>query len=120
MIRTIHEHHALNGLRFSVAEFLVMASVAGVLAGSAAATGGPLVAALLVGVGLNCLVVAGLGIVWLRAGEPDRPLSATFSAVARARVLEQHPDAQRATWILALASLVPFFVVLTVVAGRDR
>ncbi|MGH2467729.1 MAG: hypothetical protein ACRDGL_08365 [Candidatus Limnocylindrales bacterium] len=118
MVRTIREHHALNGLRFSVVEFLVMAVLAAVLAGSAVAIGRPLLAVLLVGIVLNCLTVAAFGIAWLRAGVPDQPLAATFSPAARARTLRQHPDAQRATWILTAAVLVPYLVLA--LAGRDR
>ncbi|TAM78279.1 MAG: hypothetical protein EPN50_01460 [Chloroflexota bacterium] len=79
MVHTIREHHALNGLRFSVIEFLVMAGLAAVLAGSAVAIGRPLLTLLLVGIVLDCLTVAALGIAWLHAGVPDQPLAATFT-----------------------------------------
>lgn len=118
MVRTIREHHVLNGLRFSIIEFLVMAALAAVLAGSAIAIRQPLLTVLLVGIVLNCLTVVALSVAWLRAGVPDQPLAATFSPTARARTLRRHPDAQRATWILAAAVLVPYLVL--VLAGRDH
>lgn len=118
MIRLIHEHNTLNGLRFSVIEFMVMAAVVAGFAVYIASAGASLFAIGLLGVGANCLVVAAVGIRSLRAGEQDRSLGATFSPSSRARILQEHPDAQRATWALSALTLVPFAVMAAVLAGR--
>ena len=60
------------------------------------------------GVGVNCIVVASVGIRSLQAGQRDQSLVATFSPSSRARILEEHPQAQRATWVLSALTLIPF------------
>ena len=120
MIRLIREHNALNGLRFSVIEFLVMAAIVMGFAIYIASTGAIILAIALVGVGANCVVVAAVGIRSLQAGEEDRSLAATFSPSSRARILEEHPYAQRATWALSALTLIPFAVAAAVLAGRIR
>ncbi len=96
MIRLIRLHNMLNGLRFSVIEFLVMAVIVMGFAIYIASTGAIIFTIALVGGGANCLVVAAVGIRSLQAGEEDRSLAATFSPSSRARILEEHPHAQRA------------------------
>lgn len=107
MISLIREHNALNGLRFSVAEFLVT-SVIAISVGIYFTNEGEIAWAIaLFGIGANCLVVVTVGVLALRAGEPEQRLRATFSPSARARILRDHPRAQRATWILASLTLIP-------------
>lgn len=48
-------------------------------------------------------------------------LRATFSAAARARHLAEHPQAQRATWTLAIIlTLIPGAVLVLALAGWLR
>jgi len=118
MIRLIREHNALNGLRFSVIEFVVMAVVIAGFAVYVANAGGTILAIALLGVGANCLVVAAVGIRSIQVGAEDRSLAATFSPSSRARILQEHPHAQRATWALSVLTLIPFAVAAAVLAGR--
>ena len=74
----------------------------------------------LLGIGANCLVVASVGIRSLQAGERDRSLGATFSPSSRARILQEHPQAQRATWALSALTLIPFAVPIAVFVSRMR
>ncbi len=120
MIRLIHEHNTLNGLRFSVIEFAAMAVVVVGFAIYVVNAGADVLRIALLGVGANCLVVAALGIRSLQAGEQDRSLGATFSSSSRARILEEHPHAQRATWVLSALTLIPFAVATAVLAERVR
>lgn len=120
MIRLIREHNMLNGSRFSVVEFLGMAVVVVGFAIYIASAGAAIFAIGLLGVGANCLVVAAVGIRSLREGEPDRSLGETFSPSSRARVLREHPHAQRATWALSALTLIPFVVAAAVLVGRVR
>ena len=120
MIRLIHEHNILNGLRFSVIEFTTMAVVVVGFAIYVVNAGSDVLVIALLGVGANCLVVAALGIRSLQAGERDRNLAATFSPSSRARILEEHPHAQRATWVLSALTLIPFVVATAVIAERVR
>ena len=120
MIRLIHEHNTLNGLRFSAIEFTAMAVVVVGFALYLVNAGADVLAIALLGVGANCLVVAAVGIRSLQAGEQDRSLAATFSPSSRARVLQEHPQAQRATWALSALTLIPFAVATVVLAERVR
>lgn len=120
MIRLIREHNTLNGLRFTVIEFMVMAVVVVGFAIYVANAGASVFAIGLLGVGANCVVVAAVGIRSLQAGQQDQSLAATFSPSSRARILQEHPHAQRATWALSALTLIPFAVVAAVFAGRVR
>ncbi|MHB8399326.1 MAG: hypothetical protein ACYDCI_10400 [Candidatus Limnocylindrales bacterium] len=120
MIRLIDQHNTLNGLRFTVIEFMVMAVVVVGFAVYVADAGANVLAIALLGVGANCLVVAAVGIRLLRAGEQDRSLGATFSPSSRARILQEHPHAQRATWALSVLTLIPFAVAVAMLLGRVR
>lgn len=120
MIQLIRDHNELNGIRFSVIEFLLMAVLVVGFAVSVAGAGLPVGALALAAVGANCLVVAAVGVASWRAGEPDVGLRATFSAAARARHLAEHPQAQRATWTLAILTLIPGAVLVLALAGYLR
>ena len=120
MIRLIDEHNTLNGLRFTVIEFLVMAVIVVGFAIYVANAGANVLAIALLGVGANCLVVVAVGLRSLQAGERDRSLAATFSPSSRARILQEHPHAQRATLALSVLTLIPFAVAVAVLAGRVR
>ena len=120
MIRLIREHNTLNGLRFTLIEFSVMAVVVASFAIYFAIAGATVLAVALLGVAANCLVVAAVSIRSLRAGEEDRSLAETFSPSSRARILQDHPDAQRATWALSALTLIPFAVATFVLVGRIR
>ncbi|MFI5261452.1 MAG: hypothetical protein ACHQZR_02705 [Candidatus Limnocylindrales bacterium] len=119
-MRIIRDHNTLNGLRFSVIEFLVMAVLVIGFAAYVAGAGSTVLALASLGVGANCLVVAAIGIGSLRAGEWDRGLAATFSRSYRDRILLDHPGAQRATWILTALTLVPFAVTVAALAEAIR
>jgi len=120
VIRLIREHNIVNGLRFTVIEFTVMVAVVTGFAIYFAAAGASVPAVVCLGVAANCIAVAEVSLGSLRAGEEDRSLAATFSASARARILEEHPGAQRATWLLSALTLLPFAVAIGVVIGRVR
>lgn len=120
MIRLIREHNAVNGLRFTVIEFMVMAVIVAGFAVYLGNAGANVFAIALLGVGANCLVVAAVGIRSLQAGEQDRSLGATFSQSSRARILAEHPHGQRATWALSALTLIPFAVAAAALAGRVR
>lgn len=120
MIRIIREHNTLNGLRFSVIEFLLMAVLVVGFAAYLAGTGSTVFALALLGVGTNCLLVAAVAIGSLRSGEQDRSLAATFSRSSRDRILRDHPRAQRATWVLTSLTLIPFAVTVAALAEAIR
>ena len=69
MIRLIHEHNTLNGLRFSVIEFTAMAVAVVGFAIYVVNAGADVLAIALLGIGANCLVVAALGIRSLRRAD---------------------------------------------------
>jgi hypothetical protein len=122
MMRIIRGHNRLNGLRFSVVEFGVVALVAVVLAADFFLSGAALVALVALGIATNCAPVVLLGIGSIRAGEPDIGLRAMLRPAVRAEALREYPSMQRDTYILAGATLLPFVVAIAVatelVAGR--
>ena len=115
MIRIIRSHNRLNGLRFSALEFGLVGLVVLALAGYFLLAGASLLGVATLGVAVNCVPVVWLGIGSLRAGESDIGLRAMLRPTARTAALREHPTAQRDTYIVAGATLLPFLVVVTVI-----
>jgi len=115
MIRIIRSHSRLNGLRFSALEFGLVGLVVLALAGYFLLAGASLLGVAPLRIAVNCVPVVWRGIGSLRAGESDIGLRAMLRPTARTAALREHPTAQRDTYIVAGATLLPFLVVVTVI-----
>jgi len=115
MIQIIRSHSRLNGLRFSALEFGLVGLVVPALAGYFLLAGASLLGVAPLRIAVNCVPVVWLGIGSLRAGESDIGLRAMLRPTARTAALREHPTAQRDTYIVAGATLLPFLVVVTVI-----
>jgi hypothetical protein len=116
VIRRIVEHNQPNGIAFAIAEFLLVAVVAALLAAGYARQGQAVAAVLALGTALNSLVVVAFGIVAWRRGERGTPLSVVFSRSGRRDLTRAHPRLMSDTMIVAITALVPFVLLAATLA----
>ena len=116
----IRDHNRLNGLRFVAIEFGSVGVVAGVLAAIYSSRSDALPCVITFGIGLNTVPVVWLAIRSIRAGEPSIGLRAMRRPEIRAQAVREVPTMQRDTLVLSMATLIPFPVVLAVLADRAR
>ena len=110
MIRRINEHQKLNGVVFTVVEFLLVAAAACLIALGFWQQGNVLVAILAIGTLVNASLVVGFGIAAWRRGERGERLTRVFSRSGRAEIAAGHPHLGRDTILLTVAALVPFLL----------
>ena len=120
MQRIIREHNTLNGLRFTLVEFVIVGLLMTGSAAYLALTSHMVLSVVAAGIAANCVPVIMQAGASLRAGEVDRGWRATFSPLQRAAVLRDHPTAQRDTWMLSVATVLPFLVAIAALARIGR
>ena len=116
--RLIRDHNRVNGLWFSVVEFLLMTVLCLGMAVLFIDAGAVVFGVVAAGIGANCVVIVVLGVGSLRAGEPDIGLRAAFTPSGRARMRAEYPHLQRETFVLAGATLLPGIVAAWTVVER--
>lgn len=105
----VREHNQLNGFRFVIAEFSVVA-----LAALFISAGGVLHANWLttfagVGIAVNALAVIAIAVAQIRNHEPSEGLLKFRSAQFRASIAQKHPDLSSHTTVLFVCILIPFY-----------
>ncbi len=114
MTRIIKSHNELNGIKFSVAEFALIALVIGPF-GVYYLLNAQLVYGLIAaGIVFNCLTVVAFGVSAWRSNQAGSGLKSLMSREARDRLKREHPDMMRETIILTLSIILPF-VLLAIV-----
>jgi len=97
----------------STVEFLVFAVVVGAIAVAFGLRHAVFATVLAAGAALNGLVIAAFGLCAWRRGERGSSLAQVFSGKGRAELIRHYPTLAADTWLLALAVLVPFLVLVT-------
>ncbi|MGH7877670.1 MAG: hypothetical protein ACRENM_08360 [Candidatus Dormibacteraceae bacterium] len=120
MIRRIRSHGEVNGVRFVVAEFALVAAVAVSIGVIYASRGEMLYAGAAIGVTANCLVVVGLGAQAWRQGRMGSPLRLLFNRAHRLSLAEDHPRMAADTLIIALTTIAPVVLAATVTYNALR
>jgi hypothetical protein len=114
MIEIIKSHNRLNGLRFSVAEFALIALSIGVFATYYLAHRRFAHAFIAWGITLNCCPVVALGLSALRNKETAGGLSGSiWDKRAREHLVSENPHMLRDTIVLTVATLLPYVVLVT-------
>jgi hypothetical protein len=116
VIRRIIEHNQLNGVAFSISEFILGAAVAALLAAAYARENRAPGVVLALGTGLNCIIVVAFGVVAWSRSERGTPLARVFSRSGRAELTRQHPSLMTDTLIVAIAAVVPFALLVATLA----
>ncbi len=115
MIRRIKTHNLLNGIVFSIVEFLIAALIVAPFAAYYIVLGRFLLAILAIGIILNCLVIVVIGIQQYRRGEKDVGIRHLFNKDIRERVGREYPHLGSDTLVLSVTVLLPFVILFWVV-----
>jgi hypothetical protein len=108
----IRRHNVLNGLRFSLLEFGLIALLVGIFRET-------VMALITVGITLNCLPVVVIAGHTLRTMAPGERVGSFWNRQARAQHLRENPHMLRDTPVLTGTTLLPFvglFAVLVELA----
>ena len=95
MIAIIREHNRLNGVRFSVGEFVLVFAAATLVATSYSLHGQVGLAALAAGTAVNALWVVGFGADSWRRGEMGYRLGLVLDRAHRRRLARDYPQLSR-------------------------
>jgi len=117
MISRIKEHNALNGIKFSIAEFVIVAGLISPFALYYFQHAQVLFALVSVGITLNCLTVAGFGLRQWLDHEPEIGWKRLLDKQERDRINHTHPHLLRDTTIITVTALAPY--ILLVLATLD-
>jgi len=124
MIQRIKTHNILNGLKFSIAEFLFIPLVIIPFA-IYYLTHARLVYGLVsVGIILNCLTVAGFGLRQLSDKVADVGLQQLLDKQARENIGRANPHLLKDTLIITITVLLPYvlfvLVIVELLTSRER
>ena len=125
MIQRIKTHNILNGIKFSIAEFLFIPLLIIPFAIYYLTHARLLYGLVSVGILLNCLTVAGLGLRQLSAKVADVGLQQLLDKQARENIGRTNPHLLKDTLIITITVLLPYvlFVLVMVellIGGRER
>ena len=112
----LHEHNTLNGFWFVLIEFVLVA-LAALFVGVAVIAKGSIVWAIVcLGIAANAAVVCVTVIGQMRQGEQSNTIAETYFGKGREVVQREHPNLDRHTLWIVIATLVPFLLsVLTII-----
>jgi hypothetical protein len=114
MIRRVVEHNKLNGVVFSMVEFLVVAAAATFIAVGLGLNDRWLGVVLAVGTALNSLVIVLFAVAALRRGNLGNSVRDLTHANYREELRREHPSMTKDTLTLTGSVLVPYFLLVAV------
>ena len=121
MRKILYEHNTLNGFRFVLAEFSIIALAAVVLAVATSLQGSILWPVGWCGVAVNAGAVCATVVHQMRRGERSQSLAESYSREGRERIRREHPQLGRHTLQIVGAMLVPFLLaILTTIERPSR
>ena len=118
MLEMVYEHNVLNGFRFVLIEFVIVACAALYIGSIGLSKGSP------------GFVIAGLGIAansgaicltvcrQLRRGDTDLGIYETYFGKRKAQHRTEYPDRDRNTMIMCMAFLCPFLLTILILRAR--
>jgi hypothetical protein len=114
----LYEHNTLNGFRFVLAEFTLIALIAVVFAIATSLKGSALRPVGWCGVAVNAAAVCATVIHQMRRGEQSQSLAESYSREGREGIRREHPQIARHTLQIVGAMLVPFLLAILVMIER--
>ncbi len=115
MINRIKTHNVLNGFVFSIVEYMIAGLAVAPFAGYYIVTSRFLFAAVAIGIILNCLVIAIIGIQQYRRHEKQVGIQHMFEKNVRERVGHEYPRLGNDTLVLSITVLLPFVILIWVI-----
>ena len=118
MLALLHEHNSLNGFWFELIEFAVVALIA-LLAGAAELFKGSGAWAVgYIGIAANATAICATVIGQMRRGERSSSIAVTYFGKGREATWREHPDLDRHTLQIVVATLVPFLLATLVLIDK--
>jgi hypothetical protein len=115
MIEIIRRHNRLNGVRFSIAEFSVIALIVGFFTCYYTIHGRSVMALIGWGIILNCSAVVAIGVYMLKSPREVKDHVPSFwKKEARAELIRQNPHMLRDTMTLTIFTIIPFLSIAVV------
>ena len=114
MINRIKTHNILNGIIFSIVEFVVIDLIIAPFAIYYVVHGKVLYATISVGIILNCLMIVLFGLQQYKNKEKDVGIQHMFNKSVRERVNREHPHLSNDTSVLVITMLLPFVMFIWV------
>ena len=114
MINRIKTHNILNGIIFSIVEFVVIDLIIAPFAIYYVVHGKVLYATISVGIILNCLMIVLFGLQQYKNKEEDVGIQHMFNKSVRERISREHPHLSNDTSVLVITMLLPFVMFIWV------
>ena len=114
MINRIKTHNILNGIIFSIVEFVVIDLIIAPFAIYYVVHGKVLYATISVGIILNCLMIVLFGLQQYKNKEKDVGIQHMFHKSVRERISREHPHLSNDTSVLVITMLLPFVMFIWV------
>ena len=114
MISRIKTHNLVNGVVFSIVEFLVTAGIIAPFVAYYVIHGGTLYAVIAIGIMLNCLTIVAFGAQQYRNKEKDTGIQHLFNEKVREQINRECPHLGNDTLILVVTILLPFVMLIWV------
>jgi hypothetical protein len=110
MLALLHEHNTLNGFWFVLIEFILVALVTLLIGAAELSKGRVAWAAGYFGIGANAVAICVTVIGQMRRGEQSSSITMTYFGKGKEVTRREHPDLDRHTLELVIATLVPFLL----------
>ena len=114
MINRIKTHNILNGIIFSIVEFVVIDLIIAPFAIYYVLHGKVFYATISVGIILNCLMIVLFGLQQYKNKEKDVGIQHMFNKSVRERISREHPHLSNDTSVLVITMLLPFVMFIWV------
>jgi hypothetical protein len=118
MRKILYEHNTLNGFRFVLVEFTVVAVAALFVGAVTLLNGSALWSIAWLGVAVNAVAVCATVVQQIRRGERSNSLAESDSRAGRERIRREHPHLGTHTLQIVGAALVPFLLALLTIIDR--
>jgi hypothetical protein len=114
----LHEHNTLNGLWFVLIEFVLVALVA-LFVGLAGLSKGSFAWGVgCFGIAANAATICATVIGQMRRGERSNNIAVTYFGKGREVTRREHPDLDRHTLQIVIATLIPFLLAALTLIDR--
>jgi hypothetical protein len=114
----LHEHNTLNGFWFVLIEFVLVALVA-LFVGMAGLSKGSVAWAVgCFGIVVNAAAICATVIGQMRRGERSNSIAVTYFGKGRELTQHEHPDLDRHTLQIVVATLIPFLLAALTLIDR--
>ena len=115
MINRIKTHNILNGIIFSMVEFVIAALIVAPFAIYYVFHGIMLYATISIGIILNFLMIVAFGLRQYKNKEKDIGIQHMFNKTVREKISREYPNLSNDTSVLVITMLLPFVMFIWVV-----